>query len=400
MSSREQIGALGGLLGLSGDEQEARGLRHTPREIRQQPATWEQTYRLCAERAPELREWLAAAGIGAAGAARPAVWLIGAGTSDYVGRSLTHLLRRAWQCEVLAVPSTDLLTEYEELILPGRPYLWLSFSRSGESPEGVAALALALERYPAIRHFVITCNRRGRMAEQFGSRPGVSCLVLAEAVNDRGLVMTSSYSNMVIAGQCLAHLPGLADYEGTLAALAGAAERLLAPAADLATQLSAEGYDKACFVGTGPLKAAARESALKVLELTAGRVDTLAESSLGIRHGPLSALDDRTLLVSFLSGDERRRGYELDLLAEVKAKRLGKTTVAIAPARGDRAEGVADVVLPLDLPRSFSDACRPPADVIFGQLLGLFASLRLGLRPDAPSPSGAITRVVPQVNIY
>jgi len=38
--------------------------------------------------------------------------------------------------------------------------------------------------------------------------------------------------------------------------------------------------------------------------------------------------------------------------------------------------------------------------VILGQLLGLFASLRCGLKPDQPSPNGAITRVVQPIKLY
>jgi tagatose-6-phosphate ketose/aldose isomerase len=38
--------------------------------------------------------------------------------------------------------------------------------------------------------------------------------------------------------------------------------------------------------------------------------------------------------------------------------------------------------------------------VLVGQFLGLFASLREGLKPDEPSPQGAITRVVSHVTIH
>jgi tagatose-6-phosphate ketose/aldose isomerase len=47
-----------------------------------------------------------------------------------------------------------------------------------------------------------------------------------------------------------------------------------------------------------------------------------------------------------------------------------------------------------------ADAYRQPVDALFGQLLGLFASLRQGLKPDAPSPNGAISRVVSEFNNY
>jgi tagatose-6-phosphate ketose/aldose isomerase len=46
------------------------------------------------------------------------------------------------------------------------------------------------------------------------------------------------------------------------------------------------------------------------------------------------------------------------------------------------------------------DAYRPAVDVLFGQMLGLFSSIELGLKPDSPSPSGVISRVVQKFNIY
>jgi len=121
---------------------------------------------------------------------------------------------------------------------------------------------------------------------------------------------------------------------------------------------------------------------------------------LGLRHGPMSALDEDTLFVLFMSAHDLRRNYELDLLREIRAKRLGTVTVVVTPQMQPGLDSVADHVLSLDLPAGFADEYRPPLDVIFGQLLGLFSSLNAGLQPDQPSPSGAISRVVSHINIY
>src|SRR5579871_3393148 len=147
---------LSGLLKLPADEREKRGLLHTPAEIAQQPATWQKTVELFRQRQAEIKEFLSSAGVLAADASsRPAVFLIGAGTSDYVGQALAYLLRRMWQCEVLAVPSTDLVTHDDALVLPHRKYLWISFARSGDSPEGVAVLQRGLEKRPDISQLVV-----------------------------------------------------------------------------------------------------------------------------------------------------------------------------------------------------------------------------------------------------
>ena len=146
------------LLEISAQERVNRGLEHTPREIWQQPDTWSTTYAICSARGPQLSDALDRAGIGR-GTASPTVYLVGAGTSDYTGRALAPLLRQRWGCEAWAVPSTTLLTDFDDFHAAGREYLWMSFSRSGDSPEGVAVLERALERSRAIHHLVITCNQ-------------------------------------------------------------------------------------------------------------------------------------------------------------------------------------------------------------------------------------------------
>jgi tagatose-6-phosphate ketose/aldose isomerase len=401
------------LLELSAEEKEARGLRFTPHEIYQQPETWRATYARCVERAPELKRFLDKSEVGCGNYSAPVVFLVGAGTSDYVGRALTNLLRARWQCDAWAVPSTDLLTNRESLITPGREYLWIAFSRSGDSPEGVAVLEKALATYPQIRHLVITCNENGKMAQICSSHPDRTfALVLDPAVNDRGLAMTSSFTNMVVAGQCVAHLFDLQNaganslekcaekYGEILAGMSEVGRRFLDSASAVAAEIATMGCSRACFVGSGALAAVANESALKLLELTAGKVHTLSESALGLRHGPMSAVDENTLFVMFLSSNETRRCYEIDLLKEIREKQLGKVTVVVTPKPDAGLNTLADYILSLDAPKTLEDEYRAPIDIILAQLLGLFFSLNAGLQPDRPSPNGVISRVVSHVNIY
>jgi len=389
------------ILMLSDAEREVRGLVHTPQEISQQPDTWWRTYESLSELAPQLETFLKGAGVFNDVQSRPSVFLIGAGTSDYIGRTVAPLLRRLWQCEVRAVPSTDLLTCVDDNVVTGKANVWVSFSRSGDSSEGVAVLETALKQRPEIHHLIVSCNSAGRMARMVSERGNICQVILDDEVNDRGLAMTSSFSNMVVAGQCLAHIQDLTRYSATLKALIEAARTFLPAAAQFAHRVVTDGFRKICFLGTGALHGVAVESALKVLELTAGKIVTFNETFLGLRHGPLSAIDQETLVIGFVSGEPGRRSYELDLLEEVREKKLAKGVVIIAPKIGLNAEKIMrkiGAVMPLEL--AVADCYRPPVDVFIGQLLGLFASIKLGLKPDTPSPGGAISRVVSQVRIY
>jgi tagatose-6-phosphate ketose/aldose isomerase len=139
---------------------------------------------------------------------------------------------------------------------------------------------------------------------------------------------------------------------------------------------------------------------LKVIELTGGRVIGLTESFLGLRHGPLSAVDRDTLVVGFLSASERRRAFELDLLQEICDKKITEKCLVIAPTAVSHGADSFENKLCLELPETISDLYLPPLFVLVGQLLGLTASVREGLRPDEPSPHGAISRVVTHVTIH
>ena len=389
------------LLDLPEAEKTERGLEHTPREIWQQPDTWEATYKLCAARQIELKDALRRAGVGRGSTSSPTVYLLGAGTSDYAGRALAPLLRQRWSCDVWAVPSTTLLTEFDEFHRAGREYLWISFSRSGQSPEGVALLERALQQHRQIHHLVITCNAQGPMAQLCARHPERAlALVLDDGVNDRGLAMTSSFSNMVLAGQCVAHLDELDVFGGIVAQLAESGRKFLSLAAEAAAEITTLGCTRACFVGSGALRAVADESALKVVELSAGKVTTLAETPLGLRHGPMSSVDSDTVLVAFLSSETRRRGYELDLLREIDRKRLGRVRLVVTAGDGSDVSELADYCLPVGRDFDFPDYYRPVLDVIISQLLGLFVSMRCGLKPDQPSPGGTISRVVEPIKLY
>jgi tagatose-6-phosphate ketose/aldose isomerase len=114
----------------------------------------------------------------------------------------------------------------------------------------------------------------------------------------------------------------------------------------------------------------------------------------------MSALDQHTLFVSFVSSQEQQRKYELDLLNEIRDKSLVRTCVAVATTGISALEGRADYIVSPERVFDVPDLYRPILDVIFGQLLGLFTSVHFGLKPDSPSPNGAISRVVQNVEIY
>jgi tagatose-6-phosphate ketose/aldose isomerase len=360
----------------------------TYREVMQQPAVWREAAGLLAGRADEVAKFLDPL------LARPdlRIVLTGAGTSAFAGEILAPALSRALRRRVDAVATTDIVSNPREMFAEDVPTLLVSFARSGESPESVAATQLATQCLRSVHQLVITCNADGRLAREHQQAAESLVLLMPTATNDRGFAMTSSFTSMVLTAW-LALAP--AQDAALAERLAAAAEQVLARADDLA-RLTAGGYDRVVYLGSGPLGGLARESALKLLELTAGAVVSYYDTALGFRHGPKAVLKEGTLAVVYLSNDSYTRQYDLDIAEELRTA-IGAENVLVIGAGSSsggpetwRIDGLSDI----------DDAALALPFVVIAQLLALRFSIQLGRTPDNPFPDGEVNRVVQGVTIH
>lgn len=392
------------LISMPNAELESKGIRYTPREIASQPTIWLKSFSMLKNRIDEIRNFINGRVL-PKGHGR--VILSGAGSSYFIGLSCEDVLRRMWHISVESRACTDIVTSFHSILLKHIDTTMVYFSRSGESPEILGAFLLADRILENVSHIIITCNRFGKLASlksryEEGGENNVLRIILPEKANDKGLAMTASFTTMLMAAQLLAYIVEADIYENILRSASTAAERLLREYSSLASELAELNFDRAFFLGTGPLYGCAAESHLKLQELTAGRVICKFDSYLGVRHGPKIAIDDKTLIVYFVSSDPFTRRYEIDLMEDLYSKGLGLRRIAVCCSMSESIKRYADHVIDIsDDDRCWiPDYCRPLVDVIFGQLLGLFKSLNLGLKPDNPSDRGIITRVVRGVKIY
>jgi tagatose-6-phosphate ketose/aldose isomerase len=372
-------------------EQRQLGYFHTLQEILQQPATWLETGKQLAALSASLRETLEGV--------RTLV-LTGSGSSEYAGECVRLPLQAALSIPVQVIGGGALLTHGGKAIAPGRPGLMLSFARSGDSPESVGAVSLLLETEPEIRHLVLTCNKDGRVATTWRDDARVRVVVLAEPTNDRSLVMTSSFTNMVLAAASLGMLETPGKYLALTAGLSQKAEELLLHHFDALASLACRDFHRVVFLASGARIGAARESALKMMEMTAGRVWAMSETYLGLRHGPMSAVHADTLTVCCLSSDPLVRAYECDLIRELNCKQLGIARLIFGEAIPPDLARKEDVVVDIAGLAQWGDENMPVLDVILGQLLGFFRCLKEGLHPDSPSTTGVINRVVEEFTLH
>jgi tagatose-6-phosphate ketose/aldose isomerase len=214
-------------------------------------------------------------------------------------------------------------------------------------------------------------------------------LLMPAGTNDRGFAMTSSVTSMMLAA--LRVLGGCQD----LNSLADVAAATLPELAKRAEALVAEGADRFVYLGSGPFTGLARESALKLLELTAGRVVSYFDSSMGFRHGPKSVLTDSTVALVYLSNDAYTRRYDLDIVRELRQTLPEGRVIAIG-CRDDAAE--EDWVFPSL--GALPDATVAPVLLLAAQHVALAQSVALGLHPDNPFPANEVNRVVKGVTIH
>ena len=373
------------LLSQSREEQERNGYFHTLREILQQPSTWLDTAERMLGKAAELSPLVE--GI-------RSLALTGSGSSEYAGVCVRLVLQNALGVATQTVGGGALLTHGVRAIPPERPGLMISLARSGDSPESVGAVSLMLDTAPRMRHLVITCNQQGRLATTYRDDPRVQVVALDERTNDRSLVMTSSFTNIVLAARALGMLQFPDRYRALCRDLSERAGRLLGTSFPILSRVAATDFNRVLFLGSGSRFGAARESALKMLEMTAGRVIAISETYLGLRHGPMSLIHSDTLVVCFLSSDPQIRAYESDLIRELSRKQLGLGKLIFGERIPKDLAGAADVVVECAGGASLSDEDWPVLDVIVGQVLAFFRCRKEGFQPDSPSSDGVIQRVV------
>ena len=359
------------------------GGQWTAREIAHQPAVWAEAMAQLAD--GDVAAWIAQA----LADPRTRVVFTGAGTSAYIGDSLVPVVARRWGRTVESVPTTDLVAAPRAVFPADVPTLLVSFARSGNSPESVAAVDLADAVLTRCRHLVITCNGDGALAAAAAARPDARLLVLPDRTNDRAFAMTSSFTTMLLVA---ARLFGAIDR-----APVEAGEAALRHGANVARELVDAGFERIVYLGGNALHGLAREAALKMLELTDGQVIAMHETPLGFRHGPKTIVDESTLVMMFISNDPLVRAYDLDLLRELRADGRAKRVFAIGARPGDRDAGVDLVVEGLADADEFGLVAP---FVVIAQLLALRRSASLQLTPDQPSRSGTVNRVVRGVVIH
>ncbi|VGU91703.1 SIS domain-containing protein [Streptococcus pyogenes] len=378
---------------------EALGAAITTKEIKQEPRLWQETMTFFEETRDSLDSFLKRVCKSANGN-NVHVIFTGAGTSEYIGNTICPYLKKVGNRQRYlfeSVASTDLVAAPDYYLVEEETVLLVSFARSGNSPESVAAVNLVNQLVPNSYHLIITCAKDGELAKKAQQDERSYLYLMPEDANDAGFAMTGSFTCMMLAALLIFDdANSIAQKEAyvTDMILAGQAvidqERRLQELADL-------GFERLVYLGSAGLAKLTQEAQLKMLELTAGQVATLYESSMGFRHGPKSFINDRTLVIGFVNNDAYVRQYDLDMLEEIQADGIALKTLALLQG-GDI--NFSENQFRLDTRHLLPEAYLAFPMILVAQTLALLTAVTLGNSPDTPSATGTVNRVVKGVTIH
>lgn len=367
----------------------------TANEIQQQPQTWDKTYHIVLERRQEIQNFINQV----INESEYDVIFTGAGTSEFVGNALAPVLVKEFNSNFKSIATTDIVATPALFIDPVKPTLLVSFGRSGNSPESIAAVDVVNEINKNAKHLVITCNHEGKLALR--DDENIYSIKLPKETNDLSFAMTSSFSNMFLAAFLAFNTENLEALYPSIKDIIRVGYAFNEEGYKVAMELVENfKFDRIVYLGDADQNGFAQESALKMLELTAGEVVTMHNSPLGFRHGPKSIVNGTTLTVVYMKEDPYTRQYQVDIIKEMSPQRNGNQIMVVDTMNDDVIRELVDVYVSINYNEDTKKDLVGLNMVMYAQVLSLYKSLDLDKSPDNPWPSGLVNRVVQGVIIY
>lgn len=370
----------------------------TATEINQQPATWKKTIKQVETHKAEILSFIE----NVTKHDDFDIILTGAGTSEFVGNAIYTYVGQRTNFKAKSYGTTDIVATPENYLSQSKPTLLVSYGRSGNSPESVAAVDVADEVCGKnIYHLFITCNAEGALSKAAEAKPNAYAINLTPETHDQSFAMTSSFSNMMLATLLCFSFDEFDTVKAALEDVISASEKALTDNWSVFKDIAESfNFNRIVYLGANCLKGVAQESQLKMLELTAGKVATMFDTPMGFRHGPKSVINDETLTVVYVSDNAYTRQYEIDLIKEMSGQRKGNRIVAIMNKKDDEVAGLVDYSYAFELEGTYDNAFLGFSYIIAAQIIALFKSMSYDITPDNPCPSGEVNRVVKGVNIH
>lgn len=379
------------------DELTKLGAQITTREIEQQPQLWQETLKIYQDKKGEIEDFLNKIN---EKFGKVKVIFTGAGTSAYVGNTVIPYLRKhadRTKYDFEAIDTTKIVSTPEDYLEADTPTVLVSFARSGNSPESVATVELAKQLVNNLYQIAITCAPEGHLAQDLKDDPTGLVLLMPAKSLDQGFAMTGSFSCMALMSLLVFDTLSDDKKANIIDEISSMGQSVIDRESEIQKLVDTD-FDRITYIGSGALGGLAQEARLKILELTAGKVAALFDTSMGLRHGPKSFLDDKTIVFDFVSNNSYTRQYDIDILDEIRDDKIVPLVMGVGQKKaGQDYDGK---FFAFESEELLPDAYLALPDIMFGQTIALLTSIKVGNTPDTPSPTGTVNRVVKGVTIH
>ncbi|MQS75426.1 SIS domain-containing protein [Companilactobacillus halodurans] len=381
------------------EELEEMGAKITTREIQQQPDLWQEAFKNYTDKKSEIDNFIDKI-ISTYPTQKIRVIFTGAGTSAYVGDTLRPYLNRVGDTAHFvfeSIPTTDIVSAPLDNLRSDDPTILVLFARSGNSPESVATVDLAEKIVKNLFQITITCAPEGHLAKKAENEDANLLLLQPALSNDKGFAMTGSFSCMTLTAALIFDTNDEDKKSDWVKTMIKMGQEVISREDEIQAYADLD-YNRITYLGSGSLSGLTREAQLKVLELTAGELTTIFDSSMGFRHGPKSYVNTRTIVFDFLNNDKYTRQYDVDILEEIKGDDICEEVVGVGTSGDNNFSGSNFLIESGD--KDLPELYQALPDVIFAQTFALMNSIKVKNTPDTPSASGTVNRVVKGVTIH
>lgn len=377
------------IFGFTQEEIKEKSMTYTANEINRQPEVWKSIYEKISRDEKIIKTFMKSFD------ADTRILFMGAGSSAFIGDSLAPLFRKEFSFnDVESVHTTDAVASPSQYFLRNVKTVLISFGRSGDSPESIAAIEIAEQHINNLYHIIITCNPSGKLA---GYKNDRTLNLVFDEINDQGFAMTSSVTGMMLAAYSLFDIEK--DLKEEVNMVSKYAEEIILNKYSIISDVFEKNVNRLIVLGSANLFGVARESALKSIELTKGTIMSWYDTPMGFRHGPKSLLNNDTVILFFVSNNEYSRKYDIDMLRELSQSKKHKLLV-VSDKYSSEVNDYADVYIYNSKEDALDESFTPYCALLVAQIFALSASLKLGCTPDNPFPNGEVNRVVKGVSIH
>lgn len=236
------------------------------------------------------------------------VYFIGCGSSFYLGISAARYFTLKTGIETKAIPGGEVVFALRENIPERLRKAAVLISRSGESTEVVIATKRLKEI--GIPTIGITLEDNSSLVKETDQS-------IVIPLHEESIVMTKAFTSMLLSMQLLTdRLAGNHNFSLYEELLSKVSEQIDAAYEEIIRERLFEGKHYV-FLGTGVYEGLARESALKLEEMSLAKTESY--STFEYRHGPKALVEEGFVITIFRGGEKEERKEEEKLKKELES---------------------------------------------------------------------------------